>query len=132
MLKNSWQDIYLMIIYRCQKERVPWDKHMKYKREEPYGGKNMLAKITRKIHGSDKLLTTYLNTEEVSIPVISEQENKPVELFDAEGNLVETKEPTEKWYRVVVVFKTNGYHKDYIVTEQTATELIDTLNKASK
>lgn len=92
----------------------------------------MLAKITRKIHGSDKLLTTYLNTEEVSIPVISEQENAPIELFDAEGNLVETKEPTEKWYRVVVVFKTNGYHKDYIVTEQTATELVETLNKASK
>ena len=92
----------------------------------------MLAKITRKIHGSEELLTTYLNTEEVSIPVISEQESHPVNLYDEEGNLVETKAPTEKWYRVVVVFKVNGYHKDYIVTEKTATELIETLNKASK
>ena len=85
-----------------------------------------MLKITRKIHGG-KSLTTYLNPEEVSIPVISEQDQEPKKLYDEEGNVVETIEPTEKLFKVVVVFKTNGYHVDYLVNEETLDDLLKNL-----
>lgn len=83
----------------------------------------MFKTITRKVHGG-KELTVHLNTEEISIPVITEQVVEPKNLYDEDGNLVETVEPTEKLFKVVVVFKQNGYHVDYLVSEDTVKDLL--------
>ena len=83
----------------------------------------MFKTITRKIHGG-KELTVHLNTEEISIPVITEQVVEPKNLYNEDGNLVETVEPTEKLFKVVVVFKQNGYHVDYLVSEDTVKDLL--------
>ena len=90
-----------------------------------------MLKIARKIHGG-KIVTTFLNTDEISVPVISEQVSEPIELYDIDGNLVETKEPTEKWFKVVVIFKQNGFHKDYFVTETECDKIVAALEKTSK
>ena len=87
-----------------------------------------MLKIVRKIHGGD-LLNVYLNKEEVSIPVITEQHQEPIRLYDEDGNLVSETKPTEKLFKIVVVFKANGYHVDYLVDEKCAEDLAEELSK---
>lgn len=87
-----------------------------------------MLKITRKVHGG-KDLTVYLNEQEISIPVITEQVVEPKKLYDDEGNLVETIEPKEKLFKVVVVFTINQFHVDYLISETECDNLVKQLTK---
>lgn len=87
-----------------------------------------MLKITRKVHGG-KELVVYLNEKEISIPVITEQVQEPKNLYDENGDLVETIEPKEKLFKVVVVFTANQFHVDYLVSETECDNLVKQLTK---
>lgn len=90
----------------------------------------MFVKLTRKKAGED--LQVILNTEEISIPSISEQHQEPVRLYDENGNLFSETQPTEKLFKAVVIFKANNHHTDYYISETECDKLLKALEPATK
>ena len=85
----------------------------------------MFVTLTRKKNGED--LSVILNTEEISVPSIGELHQEPTRLYDEDGNVVEERQPTEKLFKAVVIFKANNHHTDYIIGETECDKLVNAL-----
>ena len=83
----------------------------------------MFKEIARRnSHGED--VKFLLNTDDIAF--VGELHTEPTRLYDEEGELVEERQPTEKFYELVLVLK-NGYHKKLVITETTYNELVKDL-----
>lgn len=70
--------------------------------------------------------TFVLKTENIAF--IGEKHQAPSYLYDENGNVAQTIEPTEKVYELVIILD-NGFHKALVIGQGTYDELVKELTK---